>query len=189
MNAVDWRWKINEAVDRVRTRYDHIGRITGAPFLAVVYPPEAELAVLKEWHMLTDSLKPDFDIRVVDALEVTERALEEVGIDEVVATLKEPMPGSCPETELGHLWVQALAAEVKTCLSKPETGKPFASIERLAALYPATGPKSVMQELWDSAQAVLDGPVIVLIPGAIEEPRTYSFLGKMKEFMYRGDLL
>ena len=50
MSSHDWRWKIGEAIERIRTRYDYIGRKTGAPFLALVYPPEAEPAVLKEWH-------------------------------------------------------------------------------------------------------------------------------------------
>ena len=50
MSSQDWQWKIGEAVERVRTRYEFIGRKTGAPFLAVVYPPEAETAFLKEWH-------------------------------------------------------------------------------------------------------------------------------------------
>ena len=48
----DWRRKIAEAAERVRTRYGHIGRKTGAPFLAVVYPPEVESAALREWHAL-----------------------------------------------------------------------------------------------------------------------------------------
>ena len=39
MSKVDWEWKIREAVERIKTRYDHIGRKTGAPFLALVYPP------------------------------------------------------------------------------------------------------------------------------------------------------
>ena len=38
----DWEWKLREAVERLRTRYEHIGRKTGAPFLAIVYPPEVE---------------------------------------------------------------------------------------------------------------------------------------------------
>ena len=39
-----------EAIERIRSRYEHIGRKTGAPFLAVVYPAELETAVLKEWQ-------------------------------------------------------------------------------------------------------------------------------------------
>ena len=50
--GVDWSWKLREALERVKTRYDHIGRKTGDSFLAVIYPPEAEAAVLKEWKTL-----------------------------------------------------------------------------------------------------------------------------------------
>ena len=50
MSSHDWRWKIGEAIERLRSRYEFVGRKTGAPFLAVVYPPELELAVLKEWR-------------------------------------------------------------------------------------------------------------------------------------------
>jgi hypothetical protein len=62
-------------------------------------------------------------------------------------------------------------------------------LERLAALYPATGPRAVMQALWDSEQSSLDGPVVVLIPGRIEEPRVYAFVNQQRELMYRGDIL
>ena len=46
-----------------------------------------------------------------------------------------------------------------------------------------------MQQLWDSAQSALLGPVVVLIPGTLTGPRTYAFLDAKSEFMYRGDLL
>ena len=29
MSSHDWRWKIGEAIERIRTRYDYIGRKTG----------------------------------------------------------------------------------------------------------------------------------------------------------------
>jgi hypothetical protein len=31
----NWRWAIGEAIERIRGRYQHIGRKTGAPFLAL----------------------------------------------------------------------------------------------------------------------------------------------------------
>src|ERR1035441_36793 len=49
MPSFDWKWKISEAVDRLRSRYDLIGRNTGAPFLALIYPPETEKAFEGEW--------------------------------------------------------------------------------------------------------------------------------------------
>ena len=71
------------------------------------------------------------------------------------------MPGSDPQAELGGLWVSAVAENVESRLRDPGKGKPVVSLERLAALYPAAGPRDVMQRLWDSAQSVLNGPVVV----------------------------
>jgi hypothetical protein len=62
-------------------------------------------------------------------------------------------------------------------------------LERLAALYPASSPRAVMQALWDSSQAELNGPVVLLIPGVLVEARVYYFVGQVEEFMYRGDIL
>lgn len=189
MSAGNWKWKIGEAVERIRSRYHHIGRKTGAPFLAIVYPPEAEGATLKEWHDQVAGLHPDFDVRTVDVLEVTQRVLADIGAENVVSSLKDPMPGSDPEAELGNMWISTVADTIRDRLAEPGTGKPVVSLERLAAFYPACGPRDVMQQLWGSAQSTLDGPVVVLIPGYIDGARTYSFLGQKVEFMYRGDLL
>lgn len=183
-----WRWKLAEAVERVRTRYDHIGRKTGAPFLAVVYPSEVEVAVLREWRAQLDSLAPGFEVVAVDVLQVTQRTTDDIGLDNVVAALQDPMPGSDPAVELGQGWVQAVADAVRDASRR--TDRPtVVSLERLAALYPVAGPRDVMQQLWDSAQSALEGPVVVLIPGSLRGPRTYAFLDSRNEFMYRGDLL
>ncbi len=113
----------------------------------------------------------------------------EIGAANIVSSMDDPMPGSDPQAELGGLWVSAVAEGVESRLSGPGKGKPVVGLERLAALYPAAGPRDVMQRLWDSSQSVLNGPVVVLIPGQIVGSRTYSFVGKRDEFMYRGDLL
>lgn len=189
MSSRDWRWKIGEAVERIRTRYDYIGRKTGAPFLALVYPPEVEVALHKEWQTQTKALRPEFDVRMIDTLDVTQKVLSDIGAENVVASLDDPMPGSDPQSELGQLWVKSVAEAVQATLSKSGMGRPVASLQRLAALYPAAGPRDVMQRLWDSNQSTLDGPVVVLIPGHVVGPRTFSFVGKHDEFMYRGDLL
>lgn len=186
--SADWRWKIAEAVDRIRTRYDHIGRKTGAPFLAVLYPPEAEIAALREWHVQAASLAPDFDVARVDALEITHRSVEELGVENVVSALRAPMPGSDPGAELARHWVTAVAGAARES-SRSRGRKAVVSLERLAALHPVAGPRDVMQQLWDSTQSGLDGPVVVLIPGSSVGPRTYAFLDERNEFMYRGDLL
>lgn len=184
----DWRWKIGEAVDRLRTRYEYIGRKTGAPFLALVYPSEAEITVLKEWHTQTEALRPEIDVRTVDVLAVTQQVLAEIGVAAIVDALAQPMPGSVPESELGQLWITAIAAAIQATAAPPGSGKPVVSLERLAAVYPAAGPRDLMQCLWD-ATPTYEGPIVVLIPGELRGARTYAFLGQQDEFMYRGDLL
>lgn len=185
----DWRWKVGEAIERLRTRYEFIGRKTGAPFLAVVYPPEVETAVLKEWRTQCATLQPEIDVRSIDVLVETQKLIKDIGAENIVASMVDPMPGSDPQSELGELWITAIAEAVQRRMSDSGLGKPVVSLERLAALYPAAGPRDVMQRLWDSAQSVLDGPVIVMIPGHVVESRTYSFVSERDEFMYRGDLL
>jgi len=185
----DWKWKISEAIERIRTRYEFIGRKTGAPFLALIYPPGFERMVLREWQTQCATLSPEFEVRRVDILEVTQRTVSEFGADNLVAAMKDPMPGSDPQSELAEIWITAICEEVKARLREPGQGKPVASLERLAALYPACGPRDIMQRLWDSVQSELEGPVIVMIPGSRVDSRTYSFLSKRDEFMYRGDPL
>jgi len=189
VSSQDWQWKIGEAVERVRTRYEFIGRKTGAPFLAVVYPPEAETSFMKEWHAQRVLLRPEVDVRSVNVLEITQAEIADIGAENIVEALADPMPGSDPKVELGQRWINAVAEAVKSRLAESGTGKPAVCVERLAALYPAAGPRDVMQLLWDSAQSSLDGPVIMLIPGYVVESRTYRFVGCRDEFMYRGDLL
>ena len=187
--SVDWEWKLREAVDRLRTRYDHIGRKTGAPFLAIVYPPEVERALLKEWHTLAATLEPEFSVRTVDVLDVTTKVVRQFGAATLVDLMKDPMPGSDPTSELGSMWTSAVAATVREAAAKPGSGRPVVVLERLAALYPASGPRAVMQTLWDSDHAALEGPVVLLVPGELVEARVYRFVGQVDEFMYRGDIL
>ncbi len=187
--AVDWEWKLREAVERLRTRYDHIGRKTGAPFLAIVYPPEVERSLFKEWHTLSTTLEPEFSIRTVDVLDVTAHVVRQFGAESIVDSMKDPMPGSDPTSELGSMWTAAVVASVREAAARPAPGRPIVVLERLAALYPASGPRAVMQTLWDSDHAALEGPVVLLIPGVLVEARVYRFVGKVEEFMYRGDIL
>lgn len=187
--SLDWRWKIGEAVERLRTRYRFIGRKTGAPFLGLVYPTEAEATVLKEWHTQTAALRPEIDVRSVNVLDVTQTVLSEIGAEAIVDALANPMPGSNPQSELGLLWVNGIVDAIRARLAESTSGKPVVSLERLAALYPAVGPRDIMQFLWDSASDMFDGPIVILIPGILRGSRTYAFLGHKDEFMYRGDLL
>lgn len=187
---VDWGWKLREAVGAIKNRYDHIGRKTGAPFLGIVYPPEAEAAVMREWRTLAASLEPEFDIRTIDVLDVTKTVIEQLGGENIVAAIANPMPGSIPEAELANLWIATLVEKVKECGTiPPPTGKIVIVLEFLAALYPAAGPRDLMQQLWDQNQSFLSGPVVVLIPGTLIERKVYSFLDQRDELMYRGDIL
>ena len=187
---VDWEWKLREAVEAIKNRYDHIGRKTGAPFLGIVYPPEAEDAVLREWQTMASTLKPEFDVRTIDVLAVTKKVIEQLGGMNIVNAIANPMPGSNPENELANLWIAALVEKVKECgTNPPPQGKIVIVLEFLAALYPATGPRDLMQRLWDQEQSFLSGPVVVLIPGTLIERKVYSFLNQRDELMYRGDIL
>ncbi len=188
MTSFDWRWKISEAADRLRSRYDFIGRSTGAPFLALVYPPEAEAAFLHEWHTVATALSPDYLIKSLDVLNLTQQAVVEIGADNIVTAIADPMPGSDPISDLGARWVSKIARAVRSAATAQPPARLVVVLERLAALYPVAGPRDVMQCLWDDADS-LDNPVVVLIPGYMQSPRTYSFLGQREEFMYRGDLL
>ena len=119
MSSQDWRWKIGEVIERVRTRYDFIGRKTGAPFLALVYPPEAEAVFFKEWQTQQSTLRPDFDVRSVNVLEITQAVTADIGVENIVGSLADPMPGSDPQSELGNLWINAVADAVKSRLAEP----------------------------------------------------------------------
>jgi len=191
MSTVDWRWKLGEAAERIRTRYARIGSKTGAPFLAIAYPPEAQAAVFKEWHVQLDGLKPEFDVRSIDLLPITHRVIEEIGAPNVVEAMQRPMPGSKPLNDLNTMWAKAIAEAVRQAFTQggSKGGKPAVSLERCAALHPVMGPRDMMHSLWGSDQQFLDGPVIVLIPGTVVGPRTYEFLDIRTEFMYRGDLI
>ena len=191
MSTVDWRWKLAEAAERIRTRYAHIGSKTGAPFLAIVYPPEAQDAVFKEWHVQLDGLKPEYDVRSIDLLHVTHRVITDIGTSNVVETLRRPMPGSDPLNDLHTMWARAIAEAVRQAFAEADCGgsKPAVSLERCAALHPVMGPSDMMRALWGSEPQVLTGPVIVLIPGVVAGPRTYEFLDIRTEFMYRGDMI
>lgn len=185
----DWEWKLREAIERIRTRYDHIGRKTAAPFLAIVYPPDAERAVLKEWHTLAATLAPEFSVRAVDVLAVTSHAVQQIGAEAVVDSLEAPMPGSDPGAELSGMWTRAVAERAREASAKQGSGRPVVVLEHLAALYPVAGPRAVMQALWDAEQGGLEVPTVFLIPGILREARVYSFVEKVDEFMYRGDIL
>ena len=188
-SEVDWAWKLREAIERIKNQYEHIGRSTGAPFLAIIYPPDLEKAVLKEWRTLSQSMGKEFDFKTIDALEVTMSVLEDLGSELVIDSIQNPMPGAKPESELGCLWIDAIKKRVMAELSCACDAKRVIVLEKLASLYPTTTPHALMQELWGSEEVSLDGPMVLLIPGTLKESRVYSFLNQIDELMYRGDIL
>jgi hypothetical protein len=185
----EWHTHLCEAVGWIQTRYHHIGRKTGAPFLAVVYPPDIEPEVFREWDAQIKSLNSEFLVRELDLLEITRVATNDIGLDTVLETLEDPAPGCNPEQELANLWLTKIAEEIQTTFRKMNADKPVIVLKSLAALYPVTGPQMLMQRLWDKEQESLEGPVVLLIPGTLTEPRRYSFLNQVDEYMYRGDIL
>ncbi|MDG6251550.1 hypothetical protein [Methanocalculus sp.] len=189
MKKDDWKWKIGEAVSRIRTRYEFIGRKSGVPFLAIVYPLAAEKAVFREWHTQTNALKPEIEVRSIDVLGITQNVLKEFGVENIVDSLNNPEWGQNAKEDLTRLWIGAIAEEVRTQMDLKGDGRSVLSLERLSALYPVSGPWDVMQSLWNDAQSALNCPVVIFIPGQLTGPRHYRFLEKTDEFMYRGDLL
>jgi hypothetical protein len=185
----DWNKTLCEAIGRIQTRYDYIGRMTGTPFLAVMYPPDIEEDVFKEWDTLVNSLKNDFSVKDLDLLEITQEVLHEIGVDTVLDSINNPEPGCNPEQDLGNLWLTEISKQVRDLFESQHKGRPVVVLKRLAALYPVVGPQEVMQRLWDIDHECLNGPVIFLIPGTLIESRRYLFLNQKDEFMYRGDIL
>lgn len=184
----DWRWKLDEAVKRIQERYAYVGSKTGAALLAVVYPPEVELAVFHEWPIQTARLGPEYDLQTIDVLAITLQAVAGLGSEHIVAAIADPMPGSNPEADLGRMWVTAVTQEIHNCLNHSPKERPVAVLRNVAALYPATTPRALLQTLWDNPRP-LRGPVIIFIPGQLLESRVYTFLNKEPELMYRGDII
>ncbi len=185
----EWHKHLCEAVGWLQTRYQYIGRKTGAPFLAVMYPPEIEQDVFREWDTQIKCLNNEFFVKDLDLLEITRKATNEIGLETVLETLEDPAPGSDPKQELANVWLTKIAEEIQEAFGEMHADKPVIVLKSLAALYPVTGPQMVMQRLWDKEQESLEGPVVLLIPGTLTEPRRYSFLNKVDEYMYRGDIL
>ncbi len=185
----EWHKHLCEAVGWLQTRYQHIGRKSGAPFLAVVYPLDIEQDVFQEWDAEIKSLNSEYQVRELDILEITRAATQDIGLETVIETLEDPGPGSNPEQELANIWLTKIADEIEAAFHEMHADKPVVVLKSLAALYPVTGPQMLMQWLWDKEQESLEGPVVLLIPGSLTEPRRYLFLDRADEYMYRGDIL
>jgi hypothetical protein len=185
----DISWKIKEAASRIKDRYDFIGHQKGASFLAIVFPHEAELWTMKEWRAQAGIFADRYDLIYMDILDITTRCNDQLGIENIIAALEDPMPGANPEAELANLWNSEIIAAILTNLAEHRGKPPVLVIEKTAALYPVTGPGFLLQQLWDLHSQVIRCPVVVFIPGRLLEQQVYLFLNTKEEFMYRGDIL
>lgn len=185
----DISWKIKEAAALIKERYDFIGHHTGAPFLAIVFPQEAELWTMKEWRAQAGIFADQYDLIYMDLLEITTRCLDQLGVENIIAAQENPMPGANPEAELANLWISEIVSTMKTKLAEHKGKPPVLVIEKTAALHPVAGPRFMLQQLWDLHSQSIQCPVIVFIPGRLLEPRVYLFLDVKEEKMYRGDIL
>ena len=137
MTRFDWKWKIAEATDRLRSRYGFIGRSTGAPFLALVYPPEAEAAFLHEWHAVARSLSPEFVVNGVDVLLLTQQTITQIGADNIVSAIGDPI-GSDPVTDLGSEWISRIADLFALPVEAGYPSRPIVVLERLDYFVPGS---------------------------------------------------
>ena len=107
----NWHWAIDEAMNAITTRYDAIGRTTGVPFLAIIYPPGEERGFWHELEVRLNALSPGIESRYVDLLGLTTRVIEETGIDQVVEVLEDPFLATQAESDLARLWLDAVRDE------------------------------------------------------------------------------
>jgi hypothetical protein len=185
----DIAWKIKEAAAKIRDSYHAIGHQTGARLLAIVFPHETEVWVMKEWRAQAGIFSDCYDLLFIDLLEITTKSLDQLGVENVIAAQCDPMPGANPEVELANLWTTEIIDTMLDGLATHQGKPPVIVIEKTAALYPVTGPRFLLQQLWDKHSATIHCPVVIFIPGRIVEKRVYHFLNTREEFMYRGDIL
>lgn len=190
MSEIDWKRKIVDSIEKITSEYDSIGRNTGSPLMAIVFPQNYEKEFLREWRMQIDRYSDRFEFIEINVLDITMSQVDSIGIDSIINILKEPMPGSNPENELGQMWVSAIVDSIRAKYeSADKSRRTVIFLTRLGALYPASGPRMVMQALWDNPANILAGPIVFLIPGSLIEARVYKFLDLVEEFMYRGDVV
>jgi hypothetical protein len=181
--------KIKEAASRIKYRYDFIGHQKGSSLLTIVFPHEAELWTMKEWRAQAGIFADQYDLIYMDILDITTRCNDQLGVENIIAALEDPMPGANPETELANLWISEIIAAILKKLAEHRGNPPVLVIEKTAALYPVAGPGFLLQQLWDMHSQIIHCPVVVFIPGRLLEQQVYLFLNTKEEFMYRGDIL
>jgi hypothetical protein len=184
----DWKLKVHRGIERVTSRYDNVGRKTGIPVLGIVISPDLEDAALKEWKVQARTFS-DFEFIEINVLELTTKEVEKLGVDNIVYSLENPLPGSDPESELGDMWVKSIVDKIFKIIDKSlESDKKIIYLSRLGALYPASSPYEIVKQLVE-VRKDLTFPVILFIPGKQTELKVYKYLNLKSEFMYRGELV
>jgi hypothetical protein len=185
----DIAWKLKEAASRIQQSYSSIGHQRGAPFIAIVFPHELEPWVGNEWCTQAAIFSDQYDLIDIDLLAITTRCDDNLGLENIIAAEDDPMPGADLNAELANLWVSEIIATIEDRLAAHHGKPPVLVIEKTAALHPVTGPRFIMQQLWDRHSDKIQCPVVIFIPGRLVEKRVYLFLNTQEEFMYRGEIL
>lgn len=182
-------WKIKEAILKLKNNYDFIGHKTGAPFLGIVYNHSEEQWFYKEWDAQVQSIANEFVFFDIDFLKLIHNCISNLGINEAIDAINNPMRGNSPYNGLAELFIDDTIEIIKEKLSNPSNKKPILVLKKLDALFPVTTPHTLFQNLWDIHGNILKCPVVCLIPGKNSNGRSYLFLNEIQELMYRGDLL
>lgn len=182
-------WKIKEAILKLKNNYDFIGHSTGAPFLGIVYNHSEEQWFYKEWDAQVQSIANEFVFFDIDFLKLIHSSISNIGINDVLDAVNNPMPGNSPYNDLADIFINDTIEIIKEKLSNHSNKKPILVLKKLDALFPVTTPYTLFQNLWDIHGNILKCPVVCLIPGKNSNGRSYLFLNEIQELMYRGDLL
>lgn len=184
-----WKDIVRDAFNDVTSRYDQIGRKTGGRTLSLIISPQAEDLAVKEWKSYLSSVRDEYVFHEVNMLELTVGETENIGLNRVVDLLENPMVGEDPYKALGLVWEDATIRKVLELCKIEEGGrKPIIYMTKLSALHPATTPKNILQKLWRNIDTIT-APVVLFLPGTEQEARTYLYLDKIKEYVYRGDII
>jgi len=183
-----WKDVVRDAFNDVISRYDQIGRKTGGRTLSLIISPQAEDLAVKEWKSYISSVRDEFVFHEVDMLELTVEETEKIGLETVVGLLDKPMVGEDPYKALGLVWEDTAIKKVQSLCNVEQGRKPIIYMTKLSALHPATTPKNILQKLWKNIDTIT-APVVLFLPGTEQEARTYLYLDKIKEYVYRGDII
>ena len=183
-----WKDIVRDAFNDVTSRYDQIGRKTGGRTLSLIISPQSESLAVKEWNAYLSSVQDRFVFHEINMLDITVKETEKIGLDRVVDLLENPMIGEDPNKALGLRWENAAIKRMIEICQEKEDKKVILYMTKLSALHPATTPKNILQKLWNNIDKITV-PVVLFLPGTEQEARTYLYLDKVKEYVYRGDII